>query len=196
MTQTDRERRCSPMSSQPSFDRLAAAFIRVSADDFHHMRAIRYRRGRGSPEGFWLDSYDYDRLRADVLDPLGPGGSRRHRRAAHDLRTDAILDSPWLIAPPGSVLVLDGLFLHRDELPVWAFSVFLDVHRYRATDGAARRNECGPESSEPAPLRRGPTDLLPGLRPSGPSNPCDRQLRPRRAAPRRNLSFQGPRSPV
>ncbi|MCW2835557.1 MAG: putative phosphoribulokinase/uridine kinase [Nocardioides sp.] len=47
----------------------------VSVDDFHHRREIRYRLGKDSPEGFWLDSYDYATLRADVLDPLAPGGS-------------------------------------------------------------------------------------------------------------------------
>ena len=26
--------------------------VQVSLDDFHHVRAIRYRRGRTSPEGF------------------------------------------------------------------------------------------------------------------------------------------------
>jgi hypothetical protein len=44
--------------------------------------AVRYRRGRSSPEGFWLDSFNYERLRADVLEPLGPGArgaiARRH----------------------------------------------------------------------------------------------------------------------
>lgn len=36
--------------------------VRVSADDFHHPREVRYRRGRTSPKGFWLDSYDYSAL--------------------------------------------------------------------------------------------------------------------------------------
>ncbi len=116
-------------------DELAAALrslgrpvIRVSADDFHNPRDVRYRRGRHSAEGFWLDAFNYPRLIADVLIPLGPGGSRRYRPKAHDLRTDAILDPPERLAQPGSVLVLDGLFLHRDELAgQWEFSVFLDV---------------------------------------------------------------------
>jgi uridine kinase len=104
------------------------AVVRVSADDFHHVRALRYRRGRDSSDGFWLDSHDYDRLRADVLHPLGPGGDRRYRPAAHDLATDEITHPPWRIADPGAVLVLDGLFLHRDELAgCWDFSVFLLV---------------------------------------------------------------------
>ena len=102
--------------------------IHVSADGFHHARALRYRRGRTSPEGFWLDSYDYASLRACVLDPLGPGGSRLHRSGMHDVVTDARLDLPWLEAPAGAILVLDGLFLHRDELAgTWDLSVFLEV---------------------------------------------------------------------
>jgi alkylation response protein AidB-like acyl-CoA dehydrogenase len=55
--------------------------IRASVDGFHHPRAIRYRRDRGSPEGFFHDSYDYDQLKAALLDPLSPGGTRRYRVA-------------------------------------------------------------------------------------------------------------------
>jgi len=33
--------------------------IRASVDDFHHPRAVRYARGRHSPDGYYLDSYDY-----------------------------------------------------------------------------------------------------------------------------------------
>ena len=102
--------------------------VRASVDDFHHVRAVRYAQGPDSPGGFWLDSFDYPALRAALLDPLGPGGTRRYRTAAHDLDTDAPLDPPWLDAPAGAVLVLDGLFLHRDELAgSWDLSVFLDV---------------------------------------------------------------------
>jgi uridine kinase len=102
--------------------------IRASVDDFHRVRAERYRRGRSSWLGFWLDSFDYPRLRAELLDPLGPGGSGRYRVAVHDLASDERLDLPWAQAPPSAVLVLDGLFLHRDELAgTWDFSVFLDV---------------------------------------------------------------------
>jgi uridine kinase len=102
--------------------------IRASVDGFHHVREVRYRRGRDSWLGFWLDSFDYVRLRSDLLDPLGPGGSGRYRGAVHDVETDQMLDRPWAQAPPRAVLVLDGLFLHRDELAgTWDSSVFLDV---------------------------------------------------------------------
>jgi uridine kinase len=105
----------------------ARPVVRASVDDFHHPRVQRYRRGRSSPSGFWLDSFDYDRMRHDLLDPLGPAGSRRYRTAVHDLDTDQHLDLPWVVGPPGVVPVLDGLFLHRDELhDLWELSVFLD----------------------------------------------------------------------
>ena len=102
--------------------------VRVGIDDFHQVRAVRYRRGRRSPSGFWLDSFDYPRLWAQVLTPLGPGGDRRYRPAGHDLATDRVLAPPPVKAPAGAVLVLDGIFLHRDELAgAWELSVFLDV---------------------------------------------------------------------
>ena len=102
--------------------------VRISADDFHCSRAVRHRRGRYSPEGFWLDSYDIAALRARVLTPLGPGGSLRYQPACHDLVGDQHLDPPVQCAEPGAVLVLDGLFLHRDELVgVWDLSLFLQV---------------------------------------------------------------------
>ena len=95
---------------------LGRRVVQVSADDWHQVRELRYARGRHSPEGFWLDSYDYGRLRAEVLEPLGPGGTRRYRARGHDLARDAVLEEAWLVAPPGAVLVLDGLFLQREEL--------------------------------------------------------------------------------
>jgi uridine kinase len=102
--------------------------IRISVDDFHRPRAERYRRGRDSAEGFWLDSFDHPRLWQDVLHPLGPSGSRRYRTAAHDLVTDQPLEPPAATAPPGSVVIVDGLFLHRDELvAAWELSILLDV---------------------------------------------------------------------
>jgi uridine kinase len=102
--------------------------VRVSADDFHNPRLLRYRRGRSSPEGFWRDSYDYIALRTHVMDPFGPGGSLRYQVASHDLGTDEPLSPEVRAAPPGAVLVVDGLFLHRDELArMWDLSVFLRV---------------------------------------------------------------------
>jgi uridine kinase len=116
-------------------DELAAAMeargmatVRASVDGFHHPPATRYRRGRASAEGFYLDSYRYGDLERLLLRPFGPGGDRRYWRAIYDVEAEQELDLPVETAPAGSVLVLDGIFLHRPELrDRWDLSVFLDA---------------------------------------------------------------------
>jgi uridine kinase len=111
-------------------DALAAAVsrpvVRIGVDDFHHVAQLRYRRGRDSAKGFWLDAFDYERLLADVFRPLRE--SRRYRPAAHDLASDQVLEPPWRIAPAGAVVIVDGLFLQRAELAgQFDLVVYLDV---------------------------------------------------------------------
>lgn len=142
-------------------DELAAAVrslgrpvVRVSLDDFHNVRAVRYRQGRDSPLGFWRDSYNYQRFRSDVLDPFAPGGSRAYRPAAHDLSTDTALDPQPRIAAPGTVLIVDGLFLHRDEIGnVWDLSVFLEVPFHVTAKRMADRDGTNPDPDHPG-MRR------------------------------------------
>jgi uridine kinase len=108
--------------------RLGRPVVELSVDDWHRPRAERHARGRRSPEGFWLDSFDYDRLVAECLGPLGPGGTRRYRAAGHDLDTDRLLHGDPDLAPAGAVAVVDGLFLHRAELEgAFDFTVLVDV---------------------------------------------------------------------
>ena len=125
-------------------DRLAPSgrpVIRASVDAFHHPKPVRYRLGRYSPEGFYRDSYDYAALRRLLLDPLGPGGTGRFRRAIFDVDADLPVDAPEERTAPGSILLLDGIFLHRPELrDAWDLSVFLRVewtrsHRRRGATG-------------------------------------------------------------
>jgi uridine kinase len=108
---------------------IAPQIIRISLDDFHNTRDERYRLGPKSPEGFFHDSYDYQRFKRGVLEPLGPGGSRRYRERSHDLATDRILDDePEREAKPGAVVIVDGMFLHRPELvEAWTMSIYLHV---------------------------------------------------------------------
>jgi len=91
--------------------------IRAGVDAFHHPKPVRYRLGRHSPEGFYRDSYDYTALCRLLLDPLGPGGSGRFRRAIFDVDADLTVESPEEQAAPGSILLFDGIFLHRPEHP-------------------------------------------------------------------------------
>lgn len=128
---------------------LGRKVIRASADGFHAPRAVRYGRGRASPEGFYRDSYDYVGLRRALLDPLGPGGSLRYQTAMFDVDEDQPILREEQIARPGSVLIVDGLFLHRPELrDVWDDSIFLRVaFAVSVPRGAAR----GPGFGSPDP---------------------------------------------
>jgi uridine kinase len=107
--------------------RLAAAIegagrpaVIVHEDDFLAPREVRYRLGRESPEGYFGDSYDLAALIGHVLDPLRPGGDRRVRRRMFDHRTDspvdAPVDAPVEEVPVNTVVIVEGMFLHRDEL--------------------------------------------------------------------------------
>jgi uridine kinase len=100
--------------------------VRASVDGFHRCRADRYRRGRESAVGYWLDAYDYDRMTGALLDPFGRG--EPVRTVVHDVRTDAALDLPPVPVGGDDVLIVDGVFVHRDELsPYWDFSLYLHV---------------------------------------------------------------------
>lgn len=126
-------------------DELAAALraqgrpvIRASIDGFHRPRRDRHQRGSTSPEGYYLDSFDYPALREALLVPLGPAGSRRYRRAVFDFRNDCPLHPPLEEAPEEAVLLLDGVFLLRPELDAfWDYCIFVEV----PFDVALRRAE-------------------------------------------------------
>lgn len=125
--------------------------IRVSLDDFHHGRDVRYRRGRTSAAGFRSDSYNLEQFRAYVLNPLKPGGSGSYRPAGHSLATDTALFPPRQPAAANAVVLVDGLFLHREELAgEWDFSIFLDVPFAVTAARMARRDGTPADPEHPA----------------------------------------------
>ena len=126
----------------------------VHEDGFLAPREVRYRLGRESPEGFFRDSYDLAALIGQVLDPLGPGGDRRVRRGMFDHRTDALIDSPIEEVSIDAVVIVEGMFLHRDELMNrWDWSVFLDVPFTQTAARMARRDGSHPDPEHPT-MRR------------------------------------------
>lgn len=137
--------------------------LRTSVDGFHAPAAQRYRRGRTSPQGFYLDSYDLEAFRTVLLGPLGPGhvGPRRVRTAVHDVATDTDPGRPWVHVDDATVAVVDGIFLHRDELAgAWDLSVWLDVPFDVAYARMAVRDGCPPDPHDPANARYREGQLL------------------------------------
>jgi uridine kinase len=134
-------------------ERRGIAVLRASVDGFHHPPSIRYRRGRDSPEGFFLDSYDYGAVRRLLLEPLTGAGERRVVRRVYDVRTEQPVEALTESAVDIEALVFDGIFLHRPELrDVWDLSVLLEVdfdvsiprgagRRYGDRDPAAASNQ-------------------------------------------------------
>ncbi|AJT43095.1 uridine kinase [Psychromicrobium lacuslunae] len=130
------------------------AVVLIHADQFLNLRAVRYRRGRESPEGFWLDSYDYRALQSSVIDPFRAGGNGRYREAATSLSEDCYLEFPERQAPADSIVIIEGMFLHRDELAeFWDFSIFLDAPFTVTAARMALRDGSNPDPEHPS-MRR------------------------------------------
>ncbi|MCW2924171.1 MAG: methyltransferase [Thermoleophilia bacterium] len=133
-------------------ERRGIPVLRASVDGFHHRAAHRHARGRTSPDGFYLDSYDYGALVRELLEPFRDG--RPVRLAVHDVETDARLGGDPLTADPAAVLVLDGIFLHRPELEGrWDRSVFLRVPFAVSVARCASRDGTDPDPSAPSNRR-------------------------------------------
>jgi uridine kinase len=117
-----------------------AKVIRVSADGFLNPPRTRHRRGRDSPEGFYRDSFDYGRMVRMLLDPLSPRGNREYIREVYDVRREREVRRLPELAEVDAILVLDGIFMHRDELlRFWDYSVWLEVPFEVSVPRAAKR---------------------------------------------------------
>jgi uridine kinase len=133
---------------------LGRPVIRASVDGFHNPKAVRYQRGRHSSKGFFEDSYNYSALKRYLLDPLSPGGSRQYRRAFFDHVRDGVVPANDLEALPSSILLIDGIFLHRPELlAYWDASVFLRTAFVVSVARCAARDGSSPDPAAPSNQR-------------------------------------------
>lgn len=129
---------------RPLIEARGRPAVRASVDGFHNPRSIRYRRGKSDPLGFFLDSYNYGDLTKYLIEPFRRGDS-----VIETQRFDHRSDGPAVISErvePSSILVLDGIFLHRDELwTVWDYSVFLNVPFDQSFQRMAQRDGSDPD---------------------------------------------------
>lgn len=126
----------------PAIEALGRPVIRASVDGFHNPAAVRRRRGPSPAEGYYRDSFDYEALIGELLEPLGPGGSGVFRRAVFDFRLDQTVESSPERAPEDAVLLLDGVFLLRPELRgYFELSIFLRVDFEVAVARAEERDQ-------------------------------------------------------
>ena len=138
--------------------------VRASVDGFHRPRAERYRRGQESAVGYWLDAYDYEGMTRTLLDPFGRG--EPVRTAVHDVRADAGLDRRPVPVGSNDVLIVDGVFVHRDELaPYWDFSLYIHVDLAVSLVRMSARDDLPIETTGATPARTAST--------STPATRCD-----------------------
>ncbi len=120
---------------------------RASLDGFHRPAAERYARGR-TAETFYADSHDLGALVEQLVRPFRDG--RAYAHAVFDVETDR--PHLTLAGPAGreTVLLLDGIFLHRPELiALWDASVWVDVALDVAVPrGNARFGPVGPDEAD------------------------------------------------
>jgi uridine kinase len=179
-------------------DRLAEALtrrsqlrpLRCTVDGFHNSRELRYRRGADSPEGFFYDCFDYPRLREQVIEPVRRGGGRV-RPGDADVRDGdgSAREAGSYALCPASVLILDGIFLHRDELyREWDLSIYLEVS-FDTVCARATERDAELFGSPEAALQRYRRRYIPG-----------QELYLRRCRPRRRADIlidnNDPRRPV
>jgi uridine kinase len=118
--------------------------IRASVDGFHNIREIRYRLGKDSPEGFYQDSYNYLELKNVLLNPLIQ--NRKYITAIFDVETNSTVEVVPKSANLHSILIFDGIFLHRPELrEYWDFSIFLNVDFEVSIPRGAQRGAGSPD---------------------------------------------------
>jgi uridine kinase len=138
---------------------IDAPVVRASFDDFHHPRAIRYARGEGA-DSYYEDTLDAARFRAELLEPFARGEPIRTRIFDHV--DDVPIDDPPVQPPPGAVLVVDGIWLHKPELrDAFDLTIWLAIDRRVALERAIARDAAWMESVDAA-RRRYATRYFPG----------------------------------
>lgn len=107
---------------------LGPRAIRIGTDEFHRPVAILRRRPLLDPEGYYRDSFDSELIADVLLRPLGPEGDGWYAGATFDGRIGQTSTTAPRLAPPGSVLICDGVFLLRPQLrDHWEYAVYLHV---------------------------------------------------------------------
>lgn len=147
-------------SGKTSFDAKLASEIQnrpvivIHADDFLNPSPVRHAKGRASPEGFWEDTYNYKALQQQLLAPLGHKGDGWYSLVSYDPVTDRMAQVEVVHAPSDALVVVEGMFLHRDELATyWDASIFLDVPFTETAARMAVRNGSNPNPEHPTMCR-------------------------------------------
>lgn len=121
---------------------LGRVCLRATLDDFHRPgHAKREKAGGFTPADYLREAYDYAKIRELLLDPCGPGGSRRCRLDYWNAHDDRPFPEDWQDVQRDAILIVDGMFLHTPELAdAWDLTIWLEVDWQTLLRRAARRD--------------------------------------------------------
>lgn len=112
-------------------------------DDFHPP-GHKHRSAAGyfdSLEKYLADGYDFASFRRLVLDPAGPGGSRRCRLAIWKSFEDEPYPERWVTLDDDAVLIAEGGFLFLPEFrSSWDFTIWLAIDTETLLERVTRRD--------------------------------------------------------
>jgi uridine kinase len=125
--------------------------FRASIENFHVSRLRPHTPGVESPAALYEDSYDYVTFRRVLIDPFRMGGSTGFQTSGFDRQGPAPSESHWLSAGRDAVLIVDGVFLSRDELRgIWNYSIYLEVPWAVAFARRAEQSGVDPDPDAPS----------------------------------------------
>lgn len=120
---------------------------------------MRVARGPLSPEGYFEDSFDYDFLIKEFLQPLRKVKSSTSLRSAkHDWKTESAVTEKLISIDHSSIVLFEGVFLFRSELvDFWDYKIYVQVDSDTSLfRGLARDSDLlgGPEVTHEKYLKR------------------------------------------
>ncbi|MCZ8517874.1 MULTISPECIES: adenylyl-sulfate kinase [Paenibacillus] len=111
---------------QESLTERGMPVLPLSGDDFFFRRHVRYRNPDPAA-GYYLDSCDYGTLFGELLVPLSRGELVRKTVTHVDWESDAYRETEYSVPEP-SVIVVEGVFLLRRDLPdVFDYRIWLSL---------------------------------------------------------------------
>lgn len=115
--------------------------IRISIDDFMNERKIRYTPTESAGRSCYEYTFNLAGFKKSVLRPLQPSGTWGYRTKIFDHSTDSKQLSPLLQASSSAIVIIDGVFLYKDELTqYWNLRILLETDDETAIERGARRD--------------------------------------------------------
>lgn len=115
--------------------------IRISIDDFMNKREVRYTPTESAGRSCYEYTFNFEGFVQNVLHPLQADSSWGYRTRIFDHATDLDDFSPVKKAARSAIVIIDGVFLYKEELlPYWDIKILLETDDEVVIERGARRD--------------------------------------------------------